>query len=111
MKEMRPRHRHGCTKFAGANIEQSFNAAIAIAFHDARRAKTGVIWICGRRVECVDRRTETVTLEVGTKMRCRNATSRDKKIVFSVLFLMTRFPHQQLTSDSVVNDVLVVDKR
>lgn len=107
---MRPGNRHGGAEFAGANVEQPFGAAITITFHCAGRTKTSVIRICGRRIERVGRRSETVTLGVGTKMRCRNATSRDRKIVFPVLFLMTWLP-PQLTSDSVVNNVLVVDER
>lgn len=93
---MRPGNGHGGAEFAGADVEQAFDAAIAIAFHRARGTETSVIGICGRRVERVDRRSETVTLE-HTQMRCRNARSRDvKKIVFSNDVRLQATTHQRL---------------
>lgn len=61
MKVMWPGNGHGCAEFTGANVEQSLRAALAA--HRADRAETDIVGIGGRRVECVIRRPETVSLK------------------------------------------------
>ncbi len=61
VKEMRPGNGHGCAKFAGANVKEPLRAAITSL--RTGWAKASVIRICGRCVERVDRRTETITLK------------------------------------------------
>ena len=94
---MRPGNSHGSAEFAGADVEQPFRAAITVV-QRASWAKARVIRICGRCVECIVRRTETIALKEKKNniMRCMS----------SVLYVTVELR----TSHSVVNDVLLEDK-